>query len=173
MLLLGLTEALHTVGEHSRVLEHTVFALPRAKAGSLVRTELLAMHAHGLTSIGDLEAASAAATNAVHVANRARTHGALVRGTGGRSRVSLAQGNIPAAIRYATEAVRLGDRADDVGRTRHPRLHLAAALTAADRLTEAEEELAKDEQDVAELETVWSQPPRYLCRAATDRLCTT
>lgn len=165
MLLLGLTEALHTVGEHSRVLEHTVLALPRAKSDSLVRAELLAMHAHGLASIGDLEAASAAATNAVHVANRARTHGALVCGTGARSRISLAQGDIPAAIRYAAEAVRLGDRAGDAGRTRHPRLHLAAALTAADRLAEAEEELAKDEQDVAELETVWSQPPRYLCRA--------
>ncbi|MEU6266403.1 ATP-binding protein [Saccharopolyspora shandongensis] len=174
MLLLGLTEALHTVGEHAAVIEHTVLALPRAKSDSMVRAELLAMHAHGLVSVGDIEPAAAAATNTVHVANRARTHGALVCGTGARSRVSLAQGDIASAIRYGADAVRLGDRAGDIGRTRHPRLHLAAALTAADRLGEAEEELGRDEQDVAELETVWSQPPRYLCRAellfATGRL---
>lgn len=164
-ILLGLAEALKHTGHNVEVITSTGRALARPGVPDWDRAELLAIQAHALLTTEDLDRADEAAAEAVDVGSRADVPAAVVFGTVARSSVLRARGQLPEAIRLASDAVQLADSAAGDVRHRHPRLWLGHALVAADRFTEADAVYEMGRREADALGTLWSQPLWHFHRA--------
>ncbi|MDR7301982.1 DNA-binding CsgD family transcriptional regulator [Haloactinomyces albus] len=164
-LLLGLAEALKHAGRNAEVVEHTRRALARPDVPDAVRARLLAIHAHGLLYIDDLARADSASRQAEEVAEAAGDLAAMVFGMVARTVTLRARGRLADAVELAREAVQVADRTTSDVRHRHPRLWLAPALGAMDRLAEADAVCEIGQREAGELGTAWSQPLWHYQRA--------
>jgi ATP/maltotriose-dependent transcriptional regulator MalT len=161
-LLLGLSEALLATGRSTAVLRYTSQAIARASDANPARAELLSVRALGLLERADgeadLTAADASGAEAAALGTAAGEHAAAVCGINARGVAAMLRGELTSAVEFAREATRIADRIGGEARRRHPRLWLAAVLTAVDRFDEAEAVLAADQRDAELLGTAWTQP---------------
>ncbi|WFE30109.1 LuxR C-terminal-related transcriptional regulator [Solwaraspora sp. WMMD791] len=164
-LLLGLAEALHVTGHSGDVVNYASRGIGRARPGDPVRAELLSVQAYALLDTGDIAGGDNAGTEAAALGAATGAYGALVCGTSARSIAARMVGNLRAAVGYARDAVRIAEQVGGEARRRHPRLWLAAALTAVDEFTEAEALFTHDQRESDSLGTAWTQPRWYYHRA--------
>ncbi|MFV2019988.1 helix-turn-helix transcriptional regulator [Micromonospora sp. LOL_023] len=164
-LLLGLAEALHVTGHSGDVVSYASRGISRARPGDPIRAELLSVQAYALLDTGDIAGGDNAGTEAAALGAATGTYGALVCGTSARSIAARMVGNLKSAVEYARDAVRIAEQVGGEARRRHPRLWLAAALTAVDELAEAESLFAHDQRESDSLGTAWTQPRWYYHRA--------
>nr|MDT0662554.1 LuxR C-terminal-related transcriptional regulator [Micromonospora sp. DSM 115978] len=164
-LLLGLAEALHVTGHSGDVVSYATRGIGRARPGDPVRAELLSVQAYALLDIGDIAGGDNAGTEAAALGAATGAYGALVCGTSARSIAARMVGNLRAAVGHARDAVRIAEQVGGEARRRHPRLWLAAALTAVDEFAEAETLFAHDQRESDSLGTAWTQPRWYYHRA--------
>ncbi|HEX6074666.1 MAG TPA: AAA family ATPase [Micromonosporaceae bacterium] len=165
VLLLGLSEALKHSGYNTAVVEYTRRALARPGIPEASRAHLLAIQAHGLLYVGDIDAADHAGQEAAAIGETSGEHAATVFGMVARSVAARAKGRIGQAITHAREAVRIAEYNGGEARQRHPRLWLARGLVAADRFTEADAVYATGQREADQLGTAWSQPLWHYYRA--------
>lgn len=164
-LLLGLAEALHVTGHSGDVVSYASRGIHRARPGDPVRAELLSVQAYALLDAGDVGGGDNAGAEAAALGAATGAYGALVCGTSARSIAARMVGNLRTAVGYARDAVRVAEQVGGEARRRHPRLWLAAALTAVDELAEAESLFAHDQRESDSLGTAWTQPRWYYHRA--------
>ena len=172
--ILALTDVATQAGLDFVVADHALEVLNAHGLPEPARAQLLAVQAHGLLHCGDVRAADIAGAEAVTVGRQTDEPEALVMGALARSAAAEVRGRLESSRTYATEAVTAADHNDDDTRRRHPRLWLAAALTALDQFDEAEETLAVGEREAARLGSLWSVPlwhhQRALLSLAAGRL---
>ncbi|MFB4274022.1 AAA family ATPase [Nonomuraea sp. MTCD27] len=158
---LGLAEALKHAGDDEGVIRRTgrVLALPGVPVRE--RARLLAVRAHALMMTGRIDAADAAAMEAVAEGEVF----AQVVGLQARSTVAIFRGDLGDALRHAERAVGLADAAGGETAHRHPRLWLGSALTALDRFEEARDTYAVVERESGRLGTAWALPLLHRFRA--------
>lgn len=162
---LGLAEALKHAGEDAAVVAQTGAALSRTGVPEPARAQLLAVRAHALLYVDDLDAADQAGEQASRVGTDCGEQAAVVFGLAARSVVAQAAGELDRAVAVAREAVRLADAAGGDARRRHPSLWLGRALTTVDRFTEADAVLELGQREADQLGTAWSQPLWHFYRA--------
>lgn len=163
--LLGLAEALKHAGEDSAVVETTGRALDRAGVPDAARAHLLAIRAHGLLLVDDLDAADRAGEQAEQLGAKAGEDAAAVFGAVARSVVACSRGQLGHAVRLCRDAVRTAEVSGGAARARHPSLWLGRALVAVDRFTEADAVYEQGEREAEDLGTAWSQPLWHFYRA--------
>lgn len=164
-ILMGLAEALKHAGRNAEVVECARRGLAIEGISSAHRAELLAIQAHGLLYINDIEAAEAAGTQAIRLGSEAREFPAVVFGKIACSVVARARADLAGALVYAREAVEVASRAGGDARHRHPRLWLARALVTVDRFDDADAVYAAGQREADRLGTAWSQPLWHFYRA--------
>ncbi|MFF3330835.1 helix-turn-helix transcriptional regulator [Streptomyces sp. NPDC002888] len=164
-ILLGLAEALKHAGEDSAVVESTARALGRPGVPDARRAHLLAIRAHGLLFVDDMDGADRAGEEAARLGAAAGEDAAVVFGDVARSVVARSRGQLSQAVRLCREAVRRAEAAGGEARSRHPALWLGRALVAADRFTEADAVYEIGEREAEDLGTAWSQPLWHYYRA--------
>lgn len=165
-LLLGLAEALKHAGQNTAVVEYTGRALARDGVPEPVRAELLAIRAHALLYVDEMEEADRVAAEAAARGAAAGQHRASVFGLVARSVVARARGNLDEAAEQARQAVEIADTVGGEARHRHPRLWLASAVTTLDRFDEADVIYAEGHREADQLGTAWSQPLWHFYRAS-------
>ncbi|MGN9908983.1 ATP-binding protein [Phytohabitans sp. LJ34] len=160
-LLLGLAEAANVMGHSAEVVQYTSRAIARVAETDPIRAELLAIQAFAL--LDDMNDAAADEAGAAAAALGASTgeYAALVCGISARSVGARMRGDLEAAVSLGSDAVRITDRVGGESRRRHPRLWLAAALTAVDQFEEADAALVADQREADRLGTTWAQPRWY------------
>jgi DNA-binding CsgD family transcriptional regulator len=164
-LLLGLATALKHAGLNATVVSYTQRALAIPGIPEPTRAELLAIEAHALVYVEDLEGADRAAAEAAAVGESSGVPAAVVFGLVARSVVSRAKGELSQAITWAEQAVETADRALGEARHRHPGLWLAWTLVAVDRFDEADAAYHSGQQEARQLGTAWSFPLWHFYRA--------
>lgn len=164
-LLLGLAEVFKHEGRNEAVVTYTRRALAQPDVADSARAELLAIQAHGLLYTPDVDAADTAGAEAVDVARRCGQDAALVFGSVARSLAARTRGDLDSSLRLAHEAVEIADRVGGEARHRHPRLWLAPALAALDRMAEADTVFEMGQREANQLGTAWSQPLWHYYRA--------
>ncbi|KIH97655.1 hypothetical protein LP52_17620 [Streptomonospora alba] len=161
-LLLALAEAFYVSGDHGSVVVDAARGLAIPGLPKNIRAQLHAIRAHGLldeqAAPDFATSADASARNAVHEGAESAEFAAATCGYGGRCRAAIDEGRLAAAVAHGAEAVRIADEVGGEARHRHPRIWLAAALTAADRFGEGEAALAADKGEAVRLGTAWAQP---------------
>jgi ATP/maltotriose-dependent transcriptional regulator MalT len=157
-IMLGLAEALKHAGQDRLVTDYTRRGLALDGVSAEVRAELLAVRAHALLQVDDVAGADAAGTSAVELGHASDTHSAVVSGGAARSMVAYARGELGDAIKHARDAVVVAASVGGDAGHRHPRLWLARALVATDKLAEADSMYLADKYEADELGTVWSRP---------------
>lgn len=161
-LILALADVFYLNGQAREVVEHTGRALAIPGISETTRVQLQSIRAHGLLEEQNgpdaAEEADATAALAIEGAYRIGEAKSLVCGHSGRCRAALEKGDLEKSVLLGTEAVRIADDSGGQARHRHPRIWLAAALTAADRLDEAQETLFADQAEFDRLGLGWSQP---------------
>lgn len=157
-ILLGLAEALKHAGQDRLVADYTRRGLARDGVSTGIRAELLAVRAHALLQVDDIAGAEPAATSAVELGRASGTHSAVASGGAARSMAAYARGELGDAIQHARDAVGVAAAAGGDAGHRHPRLWLARALVAADKLAEADSMYLADKYEADELGTVWARP---------------
>ncbi|MEV0236708.1 AAA family ATPase [Nonomuraea sp. NPDC050786] len=160
-IVLGLAEALKHAGDDQGVLRRTGRVLDRPGVPVRERARLLAVRAHALMMTGGIDAADAAAVEAVAEGEVF----AQVVGLQARSTVALFRGDLGGALRHAERSVELADAAGGETAHRHPRLWLGAAMVALDRFEEAAGVYAAVEREAGRLGTAWALPLLHRFRA--------
>lgn len=164
-LLLGLSSALKHAGHNEAVVEYTRRALRLTDAPREIQADLLAVQAHGLLYVDDLDQADRVAEEAIRLGNATGQYPAVVFGAVVRSVVARSNGRVAEAIRYAEDAVRIADRERGETRHRHPQLWLGRALVAADRFDEAAIIYSAGQREADRIGTAWSKPLWHYYRA--------
>ncbi|MDT0344050.1 ATP-binding protein [Streptomyces litchfieldiae] len=157
----GLAEALKHAGQDSLVIDYTQQAMAMPGVPGPVRAQLLAIQAHALLNRDDPHNAEAMAAEAMKTAEPPT----VVFAAAARSAAARALGRIGEAVEIASDAVRLADDSGQEARHRHPRLWLGLALTAADRLDEADDVFERGSREAHELGSAWSLPLWYFGKA--------
>lgn len=157
-LLLGLAEALKHIGHNEEVVALTRRGLDRPGIPTSTQSRLLAIQAHGLLHCDCPVTAEEAGSTAADLAERSGSHEALVLARTALSSATRAQGYLARALEHAQDAVDVADRMGGESRHRHPRLWLVPALTALDKLSEAESVYRFGTREAQQLGTAWSQP---------------
>ncbi|TQN28281.1 AAA ATPase-like protein [Haloactinospora alba] len=164
-ILLALADVSYLNGRVREMIATTGRALASPGISETTRGQLQGIRAHGLLDESSgpdgLGEAAVAAGQAVDSARRTGDTRSLVGGYAARSREALERGELGSAVLFGSVAARSADEAGDQDRHRHPRLWLAAALAATDRLEDAEEALVTDQADLEQFDTAWSQPVWY------------
>lgn len=165
-LLLALADISYLNGRAHEAVDYSGSALALPTLHEAVRVPLLSIRAHGLldeqtghTSVGEAEAM---AEEAREGALRRGDTPSLVCAHSGLCRASIERGDLETALWFGTESVRIADEAGGQARHRHPRIWLAAALTAADRVEDAREVLIADQAELDQFGTTWAQPLWHL-----------
>ncbi|MFG3494199.1 AAA family ATPase [Streptomyces sp. NPDC047928] len=166
-LLLGLSEALKHAGQNAAVIRYTRRALARRGVPDASRAQLLAIQAHALLYVGDLDGADRAGAEAAALAAACGedSASALVFGTVARSVAARGRGDLDASVSHAVAAVEAADRGGGEVRHRHPRLWLARGLVTVDRFDEADMIYLTGQREATQLGTAWSQPLWHYYRA--------
>jgi ATP/maltotriose-dependent transcriptional regulator MalT len=164
--LLGLSEALKHAGHNGSVIEYTRRALARDGVPESIRAQLLAIQAHALLYVNDLDAAERAGAEAASRGAAAGDHAASVFGSVAGSVVARTRGRLEESVRLARAAVDTADRVGGEARHRHPRLWLGCALATLDRFEEAEQTYTVGQREAHQLGTAWSQPLWHFYRAS-------
>lgn len=164
-LLLGLAEALKHAGQNTAVVAYTRRALSRPGVPDRARAQLLAVLAHGLLGVGEIEDAEHAGAEAAALAATSDVPAAWVFATVARSVAARTRGQLNVALALARRAVQAADRAGGEARHRHPRLWLARGLATLDRFDEADAMYAAGQSEADHLGTAWSQPLWHYYRA--------
>ncbi|GHD19628.1 helix-turn-helix transcriptional regulator [Streptomyces violarus] len=157
----GLAEALKHAGQDSLVVDYTERALDLPGVPDPVRGQLLAVQAHALLNCDEPERADARAAQAIELGEPSTAAFAAAA----HSAAARALGRVEEAVAHAVDAVRLADESGPEARHWHPRYWLGRALTAADRLDEADAAFDRGEQETQELGSAWSLPLWYFGRA--------
>jgi DNA-binding CsgD family transcriptional regulator/tetratricopeptide (TPR) repeat protein len=165
-LLLGLAEALKHAGQNAAVVDYTARALARVGVPEPVRAELLAIRAHALLYVDEMDEADRVGAEAAVCGAAVGEHPASVFGLVARSVVARARGNLDDAVDLARQAVDIADAAGGEARHRHPRLWLACGLATLDRFSEADAIYAAGHREADQLGTAWSQPLWHFYRAS-------
>ncbi|UUV31548.1 LuxR C-terminal-related transcriptional regulator [Amycolatopsis roodepoortensis] len=173
-LLLGLAEAMKHAGQSGAVLEFTRRALAHESVHESARAQLLASEAHALLQTGELVNAAEVGEQAVRLGRAAGEHSAVVYALGACAVGAQDRGEVAAAIEIAGEAVRLANEVGGAASQWHPRLWLAPALVAADRLNEASAVYEMGQREAEWFGTAWTLPLWHYYRgelhAAAGRL---
>lgn len=164
-LLLGLSEALKHAGHNAAVVDYTARALARPEVPEPIRAQLLAIRAHALLYVDDIDGAERAGVEAATLGAAVGEHSAAVFGGVARSVVARIQGRLVDSLQLAQDAVATAERVGGEARHRHPRLWLACSLATLDRFGEAEAAYTAGRREADQLGTAWSQPLWYYYRA--------
>lgn len=164
-LLLGLSEALKHAGQNAAVVEYTRRALRLDDAPQEITAQLLAIQAHGLLCVDEVDEADDVAANAIKVGAASGECSAVVFGGAARSVAARTNGLVGDAIAHAEEAVRVADRERGEARHRHPQMWLGRALVAADRFDEAAIVYSTGQREADRIGTAWSKPLWHYYRA--------
>ncbi|GAB7038255.1 MULTISPECIES: helix-turn-helix transcriptional regulator [Catenuloplanes] len=154
-LCLGLAEACKHTGHNADAVEYTSRGLRLHGVADEVRARLCAARAHAQFYADDLADADRFGARAHGIG---ADPGAAAFGLAARSLVAAARGRLTEALRHASRAVELADRAGGEAVHRHPQIWLGSALTMLDRLDEAAATLSAGRRESARLGTGWSGP---------------
>lgn len=168
-MLLSLAEALRNAGHNAAVVTYTRQALARTGVPEAARSRLLAVQAHGLLHVDDIEGADLAGAEAAALGAAVDEAPAVVLGTVARSVVARLRGQLDESVRYAREAVQIADHAGGEALERQPRLWLARGLAAVDRFAEADTVHALGQRESDQLGAAWSKALWHLYRAELRR----
>jgi DNA-binding CsgD family transcriptional regulator/tetratricopeptide (TPR) repeat protein len=156
--LLGLAEAHKHAGDNRAAAGYARTGLARVAVPRGIQAQLHSVAAHALLWGEDIDEAEKAGADAERLGLASAEFGAAVFGAAARSVVAQAHGRLDDALGHATRAVDLADRHGREARHRHPRIWLGSALTALDRLAEAQEVFQAGREEADSLGTRWSQP---------------
>lgn len=170
-LLLGLSEALKHAGRNADVVRYTRRALARTGVPDAFRAQLLAIRAHGLLYIGDIDGADRCGAEAAVLGAGAGEASAVVFGLVARSVADRQRGNLESCLEHADAAVETADASGGEARHRHPRLWLARGLVVLDRFDEADGIYLAGQREANRLGTAWSQPLWHFYRAELQMFC--
>lgn len=156
-IVLGLTRALHHLGLDSSVVHHTRRVLDRPGVPPADQAQLLAIEAQALLTVDGVTAADLVAGKSVELGQAIGADSAVVAGNLARSAAAYARADLGAAVRLAGGAVSLVKTVGGEARHLHPRLWLARALVALDRMDQATAVYTADQQEADQLGTQWSR----------------
>lgn len=157
-IVLGLAEALKHAGQDRAAVDYARRALRGSEVPAREQAHLLAILAHALLQVDEIDEAEAVGERAVSVGRAVSEHSAVVFGIVARSVAAFARGDLGTAVGLAEEAVGLAESEAGEARQRHPRLWLARVVVATDRLDEAAALFDADKRESDELGTAWSRP---------------
>ncbi|MGI5119481.1 helix-turn-helix transcriptional regulator [Marinactinospora thermotolerans] len=162
----ALADLYYLYGRDRQAVDYAGSMLTVPGLPTVVKVQLQSIRAHGLleeqTGLDAVDEARELARQAVDNAAEIADVHSLVCGYSSRSRAALEKGEVEAAIRFGKESVRIADRSGGQARHRHPRIWVAAALTAADRVREARQVLIADQEEIDRFGTGWSLPLWHL-----------
>jgi DNA-binding CsgD family transcriptional regulator len=156
--LLGLAEAHKHAGDNRAAAGYARTGLAGTAVPPGIQAHLHSVAAHALLWGEDIDEAEQAGADAERLGLASGEFGAAVFGAAARSVVARAHGQLDDALGHAVHAVDLADRHGREARHRHPRIWLGSALSALDRLTEAQEVFRVGREEADSLGTRWSQP---------------
>jgi DNA-binding CsgD family transcriptional regulator len=162
---LGLAEALKHAGLNADVVQCTRRGLAMTGVSVALQAHLLAVQAHALFHVGDIEAAGVAGAEAARLGRSAGQPSATVFGLVAQSAAARGRAELGSALAHAQQAVEIADAAGGDARQRHPRLWLARTLAAVDRFDDADTIYTAGQHEADRIGSAWSQPLWQFYRA--------